>query len=273
MWRSVIKKTKQNKNPPLIINFGDLRSTISPKEPGFGLLVSEMPRPNVSRVLKLLSQRAVKVPQSWVCLLGLFWWMRCLRRRHQVNRLTHSRPSVSRSEAIQTSPFPRRGRTIFSIFEWLQLRGLMFTNNVHYSGVHSTVLTQDEGVCACVCAHYECVCVHECVSPEVSCPGGSSVAPPRGPERQRQPLLRNHDQWISHCWTTLAEHSNVREGLVEGISVMAETTLGPECFFCRISWSGVNTGPTTDRVVFLKSRQAESEKAWTDRLPLSSLCP
>lgn len=57
----------------------------------------------------------------------------------------------------------------------------MFINNVHYSGVHSVVLSPDEeaGVYS----------MYVCESPEVSSPGGCSVAPPSGPERQRRPLL------------------------------------------------------------------------------------
>lgn len=38
-----------------------------------------------------------------------------------------------------------------------------------------------------------CVCVYVCKSPEVSCPGGCLVAPPKGPERQRQPLLKTRN--------------------------------------------------------------------------------
>lgn len=57
-------KTKQNNT---CNQFEDSRWIIFPQESGFGLLISEMPLPKVSRVLKLLSQSAVKVPQSSVC--------------------------------------------------------------------------------------------------------------------------------------------------------------------------------------------------------------
>lgn len=78
--------------------FGDSRSIISPQEPGFGLLVSEMPLPKVSRVLKLLSQSAVKVSSEAECVVGfvLVNTTPPLETPSQQTH-THSRPSASAS--------------------------------------------------------------------------------------------------------------------------------------------------------------------------------
>lgn len=164
-------------------------------------------------------------------------------------------------------PIPQRGRTIFSIFEWLQLRGLMFINNVHYSCVHSIVLKR------CVCA---CMCV--CESPEVSCPGSCSVAPPRGPERQRQPLLKTMTNGLVTSGRPWRISQMSTRAKVEGISVMAETALGPEWLFC--SWSGVTLVPrqiemfpsvNQDTVKPKKTLSKQKQTSRVDRQPPPSL--
>lgn len=126
-----------------------LKINNSPQEPGFGLLVSEMPLPKVSRVLKLLSQSAAKVQQSRVC-----GWV-CFGERDASagdtkSADTHTLSSISvriTKQRFKVKPIPQQGRTIFSIFEWLQLRGIMFINSVHYSGVHEEVCVRVCTVC------------------------------------------------------------------------------------------------------------------------------
>lgn len=92
----------------------------------------------------------------------------------------------------------------------------MFINSVHPS--FDCVDPRWRGVCACV---------YVCESPEVSCPGGCSVAPPRGPEKQRQPLLKSmtNGQVISWWPWWITQMS------VEVLSALAETALRPNVFF------------------------------------------
>lgn len=152
---------------------------------------------------------------------------------------THTRchPSSSTSRSKDSfEPIPQWGRTIFSIFEWLQLRGLMFINNVHYSGVYSVVLSPDEeaGVYS----------MYVCESPEVSSPGGCSVAPPSGPERQRRPLLETKtDGFVTSERPRQLTQMSMRAKWKEFQWQLEQHWDQNVFFFCRISWSGVTLVP------------------------------
>lgn len=129
------------------------------------------------RVLKLLSQSAVK--EYWV-----HFGERGASAGVAKSADTHSVVNQLPHQEAESQSTARKNHFQHFLFKWLQLRGLMFIYNVHLF-----VSTPDEEVCAHVrvCMNVQHVCESE--SPEVSCPGSCSVAPPRAPERQRQPLL------------------------------------------------------------------------------------
>lgn len=111
----------------------------------------------VSRVLKLLSQCGATV-------------------LHRISGDTHTRTHTQSSITSPLSLFPLWGRTIFSI-----LNDCSFIDSCSSTAFIIQVLGSEEEASLYV------ICV--CESPEVSRPGSCSLAPPRGPELQKQPLL------------------------------------------------------------------------------------
>lgn len=85
------------------------------------------------------------------------------------------------------------------------------------------------------------VCVE---SPEVSSPGGCSVAPPSGPERQRRPLLETKtDGFVTSERPRQLTQMSMTAKWKEFQWQLEQHWDQNVVFFCRISWSGVTLVP------------------------------
>lgn len=122
-----------------------------PQKSGFRLWVSEIPLTKVSRVLKLLSQSDVKVPQSPVCCL-VYFGERCASAENAKSTVPHTRLSIS----IHIDSTARKNE-----FQHFSMIAASRTNVYQQCSLFRRSLNSDEVVYVCVCV---CACICVCVS-------------------------------------------------------------------------------------------------------------
>ena len=210
---------------------------------------SEMPRPKVFRVLKLPSQSAVRVQQSWVH-LHLFWCTWCLCWRHRVskqipvNQLQHLKAKIESNEL-------RSEEDGFSAFFFFQTDCSFKDIRIFISRVQYSVLFRFSFDCVepkvkrCVCA--------QGLSPEGSSAGSCSITPLIGPEWQTQPALKS---WSTN-YSFLDNSAGSMKCLCGLIGGNFADSLGPAAFlFDALVWC--DSGPTAGWVVRFKREEKKN---------------